>query len=106
MKNIKEEILLKTDNLVAQYEDELDFLKNRNMKSFDMSQLPDIIRDMVSLSIAKAPTFSNVAAVTIANFVLSHTFGQVRPKISDTVYSADILGINTYGFLLSNSGSG
>ena len=102
-----EEVLLQDlQNLIAQYEAELDFLHNRSMHRFDISVLPKPILDMVRLATAKTPSFSNIAALSVANFVLSHTFGQLRPTINDPIYSDDIIGINTYSLILARSGGG
>lgn len=102
-----EEILLQNlQNLVAQYEAELDFLHNRNMSKFDITVLPKPILDMVKLATAKTPSFSNIAALSVANFVLSHTFGQLRPTINDPIYSDDVIGVNTYSLILARSGGG
>jgi len=102
----EDKILRSLDNLVAQYEAELDFLHNRSMDSFDTSILPPIIQDIIKLATAKTPSFSNISATAVANFVLSHTFGQLRPTINDPMYSDDSIGINTYSIILSRSGSG
>jgi hypothetical protein len=94
------------DNLIDQYEQELSFLKNRNMLRFDVEMLPDIIKKFVKLAVTKTPSFSNVAAITMANHALAHVFGQVRPYMSDPVYSNDSIGLNTYALIISKSGSG
>ena len=103
---IEEEILSDLKLLIMQYEEELTFLHNRNMNQFDVSMLPKVLQAMVKLATAKTPSFSNISAVAVANFVLSHMFGQVRPKINDPIYSDDSIGINTYSIIISRSGSG
>lgn len=103
---IEEEILSDLKLLIMQYEEELTFLHNRNMSQFDVSMLPKVLQAMVKLATAKTPSFSNISAVAVANFVLSHMFGQVRPKINDPIYSDDSIGINTYSIIISRSGSG
>ena len=104
--NIESDIRNDIDNLIEQYEQELEFLYDRNMKKFDTSKVPKIIQDMIKLAVAKSNSFSNISALTVANFVLSHTFGQVRPHIDDPIYSDDAIGINSYNLLISKSGSG
>lgn len=103
---IEEQILTKLKSLIDQYEQELTFLHNRSMNRFDTTQLPEIIQDMVKLATAKTPSFSNISAVAVSNFVLSHLFGQLRPHINDPIYSDDSIGINTYSIIISRSGSG
>lgn len=106
MSKPEDAILSSLDNLIAQYESELDFLHNRNMNKFDTSVLPQIVQDIIKLATAKSPSFSNVSATAVANFVLSHTFGQLRPTINDPIYSDDSIGINTYSIILARSGGG
>lgn len=101
---IEDQILNSLDSLIAQYKEELTFLQNRSMDTFDMTTLPQIIQDIAKLAIAKTPSFSNISAVAVANFVLSHTFGQLRPHINDPIYSDDQVGINTYSTIISRSG--
>ena len=103
---IEERILNNLETLIAQYENELTFLQNRSMSRFDTTQLPKVIQDMVKLATAKTPSFSNISAVAVSNFVLSHLFGQLRPVINDPIYSDDKIGINTYSIIISRSGSG
>lgn len=103
---LEDQILSKLKALVDQYESELTFLHNRSMNRFDVTQLPTVIQDMVKLATAKTPSFSNVSAVAVSNFVLSHLFGQLRPRINDSIYSDDQIGINTYSIIISRSGSG
>lgn len=103
---IEDKILQDLENLIKQHEAELTFLHNRSMHRFDTTQLPDIVQNMVKLATAKTPSFSNISAVAVSNFVLSHTFGQVRPTINDPIYSDDNIGINTYSMIISRSGSG
>lgn len=103
---IEEQILGDLKSLITQHEAELTFLHNRNMSQFDITALPQIVQDMVKLATAKTPSFSNISAVAVSNFVLSHMFGQVRPKLNDPIYSDDSIGINTYSMIISRSGSG
>lgn len=103
---IEEQILTNLKSLIDQYESELTFLQNRSMNQFDTTQLPDVIQDMVKLATAKTPSFSNISAVAVSNFILSHMFGQLRPRINDPIYSDDDIGINTYSIIISRSGSG
>lgn len=103
---VEERILNNLETLIAQYENELTFLQNRSMSRFDTTQLPKVIQDMVKLATAKTPSFSNISAVAVSNFVLSHLFGQLRPVINDPIYSDDKIGINTYSIIISRSGSG
>lgn len=103
---VEERILTNLEALIKQYESELTFLQNRSMNKFDTSQLPQVIQDMVKLATAKTPSFSNISAVAVSNFVLSHLFGQLRPVINDPIYSDDKIGINTYSIIISRSGSG
>lgn len=103
---VEERILSNLETLIAQYENELTFLQNRSMNRFDTTQLPKVIQDMVKLATAKTPSFSNISAVAVSNFVLSHLFGQLRPVINDPIYSDDKIGINTYSIIISRSGSG
>lgn len=106
MSKPEDKILASLDNLIAQYKDELDFLHNRSMTRFDTTVLPQIVQDIIKLATAKSPSFSNVSATAVANFVLSHTFGQLRPVINDPIYSDDAIGINTYAIILARSGGG
>ena len=102
----EDQILQDLNNLVKEYEADLDFLHNRSMYKFDTTVLPQIIQDLIKLATAKSPSFSNVSATAVANFVLSHTFGQLRPTINDPIYSDDSIGINTYAIILARSGGG
>lgn len=103
---LEDQILSKLKSLIDQYELELTFLHNRSMNQFDVTQLPQVIQDMTKLATAKTPSFSNISAVAVSNFVLSHMFGQLRPTINDPIYSDDKIGINTYSIIISRSGSG
>jgi hypothetical protein len=103
---IEEQILGNLKSLINQYEAELTFLHNRSMNKFDTTQLPEVVQDMVKLATAKTPSFSNISAVAVSNFILSHMFGQLRPHINDPIYSDDTIGINTYSIIISRSGSG
>ena len=67
---VEERILSNLENLIAQYEAELTFLQNRSMNKFDTTQLPKVIQNMVKLATAKTPSFSNISAVAVSNFVL------------------------------------
>ena len=96
---LEEQILTKLKSLIDQYEAELTFLHGRSMNRFDTTQLPQVIQDMTKLATAKTPSFSNISAVAVSNFVLSHLFGQIRPVINDPIYSDDKIGINTYSII-------
>ncbi len=106
MSKPEDKILSSLTNLIAQYENDLDFLHNRSMTRFDTTVLPQIVQDIIKLATAKSPSFSNVSATAVTNFVLSHTFGQLRPVINDPIYSDDAIGINTYAIILARSGGG
>lgn len=101
-----EVVLAKLLKLTTDYEKDLEFLHNRNMGAFDTTVLPKIIQDFIKLATAKSPSFSNVSATAVTNFVLSHTFGQLRPTINDPIYSDDSIGLNTYAMILARSGGG
>jgi len=103
---IEHKILADLKNLYTQYEDELDFLKGRNMDSFDTTLLPDVLQNMIRIANAKTPSFSNISALAVANFILSHMFGQIRPILNDGVYSDDAIGLNTYSIIIARSGQG
>ena len=103
---LEDKILQNLNSLVSQYEADLGFLHNRSMHKFDTTVLPQIVQDLIKLATAKSPSFSNVSATAVANFVLSHTFGQLRPTINDPIYSDDAIGINTYAIILARSGGG
>ena len=107
---MSEEQLMKEelDNLIKLYKesDELKFLGERDLEKFDIKGMPDIIQKMSKLVTTKAPSFSNISAVSISNFVLAGLFGQLRPRIIDSVYSSDELGINYFGLTLAASGRG
>ena len=98
------QIISQLESLCNQYKSELTFLQNRNMTSFDITLLPPIMQKMIQLAIAKTPSFSNISALAVANFVLGHLFGQLRPRINDPMYSDDEIGINTYSIVLARSG--
>lgn len=100
------QIISQLESLCNQYKSELTFLQNRNMTSFDVTLLPPIMQKMIQLAIAKTPSFSNISALAVANFVLGHLFGQLRPRINDPMYSDDEIGINTYSIVLARSGGG
>ena len=103
---IEQQILSSLKNLINQYEDELTFLKEQNLDSFDTTLLPDVLQDMIRIANAKTPSFSNISALAVANFVLSHMFGQVRPTLNDGVYSDDAIGLNSYSVIIARSGQG
>lgn len=102
----EQRIIEDLENLSEQYKAELTFIQNRNMNSFDIKQLPLVMQKMINLAIAKTPSFSNISALAVANFVLGHLFGQLRPRINDPMYSDDEIGINTYSIVLARSGGG
>lgn len=108
MTQIEIEIKEKLKKLIAQYADvpELQFLHNRNMNSFDITQVPKTMQDFVKLVTSKSPSFSNISALAVANFVISNLFGQIRARIYDPIYSDDMLGLNTYSTLIARSGQG
>lgn len=103
---LEESILNDLKSLKSQYEAELTFLHNRSMHKFDSTVLPQVIQDFIKLAVAKTPSFSNISALAVTNFVLSHTFGQLRPVINDPIYSDDDIGVNTYSIVLNKSGGG
>lgn len=93
------------EHLVAQYEELLhDIVKVG--PTFEVERLPQVIQDSIALVTAKAPGFSNIAAVTVSNFTYSHLISQMRIRINDQVYSPDTLGLGSFSILLSPSGSG
>ena len=102
----EDQIISQLESLSNQYKSELTFLQNRSMTSFDVTLLPPVIQQMIQLAIAKTPSFSNISALAVANFVLGHLFGQLRPRINDPMYSDDEIGINTYSIVLARSGGG
>jgi len=104
--NLEEQILSNLQNLISQYEAELDFIQGRNFDKFDTTTLPDVVQDMIRIANAKSPSFSNISALAVANFVLSHMFGQIRPTINDGVYSDDSITPNTYSIIIAKSGGG
>ena len=89
----EDQIIESLEHLSNQYKAELTFLHNRNMTSFDTTILPPVMQKMIKLAIAKTPSFSNISALAVANFVLGHLFGQLRPRINDPMYSDDEIGI-------------
>jgi hypothetical protein len=64
------------------------------------------MQNMIRVANAKTPSFSNISALAVSNFVLSHMFGQIRPHFNDGVYSDDSIGLNTYSIILARSGEG
>ena len=91
--------------LVHEYQTILkDVIKKED--AFDITRLPKHIQDSVQLVTAKAPAFSNIAALTTVNYVYAHVVAQLRARINDPSYSTDVLGVNYYGVLLSSSGTG
>lgn len=103
---IEHKILSDLKHLIDQYEEELTFLKNRSFDKFDTTLLPKPLQDMIKIANAKTPSFSNISALAVSNFVLSHMFGQVRPTLNDGVYSDDAIGLNTYSIIIAKSGGG
>jgi hypothetical protein len=103
--NIKDNILLRIENLIAEYEVGLGFLQNRKMTSFDVSTLPPTLGKMLTLAATQSPEFSNVAIVTTATFNLAHMYGQVRPAINDPAYSQDSISPNFYAIIIAPSGA-
>jgi len=101
----KQKIQDSINNLIKEYEEELPYLKIDTSK-YDVSKLPSVMQGMVRFSILQSPSFSNIAATAISTFVLSSLFGQLRVKINDTIYSEQMLGVNSYTILISRSGSG
>ena len=75
-------------------------------KRFDVTRLPKTIQESIALVTAKAPAFSNIAALTTVNYVYAHVATQMRARINDPSYSSDTLGVNYYAVLLSASGTG
>ena len=92
-------------HLIQQYESELGDVLHTSDK-FELDRLPPVVRKATELVVAKAPKFSNIAALGMANHALSHTIGQCRPYIDDIVYSSSHIGLSTYSVILSGSGSG
>lgn len=106
MATAEQEIENKYLHLVELHEasPQLQFLKEMDKNNFNIDQLPSVVKDMVQLAITRT-AFPTVSSLAIANFVLSHLFGQLRPKINAPEYSTDVLGINTYSVVISRSGS-
>lgn len=73
---------------------------------FEPHRLPSKVQDLLKLTIADTPSFSNIAALSTINYALSHVLGQLRPIISDQVYSRSDIGTNVYSLTVSGSGSG
>lgn len=92
-------------NLIQLYERDLGPILSVGSK-FDIDRLPTEIQDIVKVVTAKAPSFSNIAALGVANYGIAHTLGQLRPKINSTVYSSNLIGANVYSIIISNSGTG
>lgn len=92
-------------NLITLYERDLGSILDVGTK-FDLNRLPTQIQDIVKVVTAKAPSFSNVSAISVVNYGISHVLGQLRPKINSTVYSSSLIGCNIYSINISPSGSG
>ena len=75
-------------------------------KTFDVDRLPETIRLAVELVTNKAPSFSNIGALAVANFAIAETINQLKPKIVDRCFSMDEIGLNVFHVLISPSGSG
>ena len=73
---------------------------------FDITRLPEHIQDIIKVVTAKAPSFSNVAALGVVNYGIAHVIGQLRPRINSPVYSSNQIGCNVYSMIISNSGAG
>jgi len=93
-------------NLVVTYERELQNVLGKDYSKFDLKELPSHLQDSVNIVLTKSPGFSTIAATSVVTFTYAELFGQLRPKISDSVYSSDLLGINYNSFVLERSGSG
>ncbi len=89
--------------LITLYEKSLGSVLDTSHK-FETHRLPQHIQDMLEVVVAKAPNFSNIAALATTNHVVAHVIGQTRAAINDPVFSADHIGINIYTCLLSGSG--
>lgn len=92
-------------NLISLYERDLGSILEVGSR-FDITKLPIQIQDIIKVITAKAPSFSNIAALGVANYGISHTLGQLRPKINSPVYSSNMIGANVYSIIISNSGTG
>lgn len=92
-------------NLITLYERDLGSILEVGSK-FDISKLPAPIQDIIKVVTAKAPSFSNIAALGVANYGMSHVLGQLRPRINSPVYSSNMIGVNAYSIIISNSGTG
>jgi hypothetical protein len=87
-------------------EKKLNFIKEFNYNSFDIEQLPDIIKSITYyVRLLPETEYPNSLAVSTATFSATHVIGQLKPKINSNIYSPDILGINLYLFLIAPSGS-
>jgi len=96
---------IKAEKLVIEYEKILkDVIKVGN--TFEPNRLTKVMQDAIALVTAKSPAFSTVAAATTAMYGFNHVIGQLRPRINDSVYSNDIIGLPFIGVVLSSSGSG
>lgn len=92
-------------NLITLYERDLGSVLDVGSR-FDISRLPIQIQDIIKVITAKAPSFSNIAALGVANYGISHLLGQLRPKINSHIYSSNLIGCNIYSIVISNSGTG
>ncbi len=98
------------DDHIAFLEDAKDYIKKKEehtWDAFNVEVLPKEVKDMVRISVlASSGSFSNIAALSIATFVLADLFGQFRCKLNDAAYSLNAIGLNIYAFVLSLSGKG
>ena len=93
------------NSLIKEYEVLLaDVIKVES--TLDRKRLPKTINIAIDLVTAKTAKFSDIGALMTTNYALSHIFGQLRPVINDSVYSADPLTPNFFSILVSKSGSG
>lgn len=102
----EKEAITKWLNLINYFEQEIDLIPLNKTKTFDLTVLPSIVQDLVQVALTKTPSFANITATSIVTFCLSELFGQLRPRIVDSIYSPDSLGLPYYSIVLSGSGSG
>jgi len=102
----EQQALEKIEHLIKEYEEDMQFLHNRDLQSFTILEIPKIMQDMIRLVTTQSPEFSNVSALAVANFVLGHMYGQLRPTINDLSYSADPITPNIYSIIIAKSGNG
>ena len=85
----------------------LNFLDTLNYATFDLSVLPDVMQGLCYyIKLIPNNDYPNSATLLTATFNAAAVLGQLRPRINDTIYSNDILGLNVYGFAFLRSGSG